>query len=48
VYVVVALGVTCTLPRGVTRPGAGSMVTPFGFSVAQISVADSPGLMAAG
>jgi hypothetical protein len=40
VYVVVALGVTSRVPRGVTRPGSGLIVTPLGFSVAQTKVAD--------
>ena len=41
--VVVAFGVTSRVPRGVTRPGSGLMLTPLGFSVAQTSVADWPG-----
>jgi hypothetical protein len=48
VYVVVAVGVSERLPRGVTRPGSGSIVTPDGFSISQASVKDCPGLMEAG
>src|SRR5215831_4177804 len=48
VYVVVADGFSCRLPRGMTRPGSGSMVTPAGFSVCQMSVNDCPGLIDAG
>jgi hypothetical protein len=42
VYVVVAVGVNRRLPRGVTRPGSGSIVTPAGFSVCHTSVKDCP------
>src|SRR5580700_758613 len=36
------------LPRGRTFPRVGSMLTPVGFSVAQVSVTDCPGLMDSG
>jgi hypothetical protein len=48
VYVVLALGNTCRLPRAVTRPTPGSIVTPLGFSVAHTSVTGWPGRTAAG
>jgi len=48
IYVVVATGFTCRLPRGNTEPRLGSIVNPAGFSVLQTSVAVSPGLIEAG
>jgi hypothetical protein len=42
------LGVTSRVPRGVTRPGSGLIVTPVGFSVAHTKAADWPGCMDAG
>src|SRR5262245_15999713 len=48
VYVVVAAGFNWRLPRGVTRPGSGSMVTPEGFSVCQMRLNVWPGLIDAG
>src|SRR5947207_13835396 len=45
VYVVVAVGVTCFVPRAVTGPMPGSIVIPEGFSVRQTKTADSPGRM---
>jgi hypothetical protein len=48
VYVVVATGVSCRLPRGVTRPGSGSIVTAVGFSVCHTRVTGCPALTEAG
>src|SRR5438128_1736197 len=48
VYVVVAAGLSCLLPRGVTEPRPGSIVSPAGFSVLQTSRTESPGLIEAG
>jgi hypothetical protein len=42
VYVVVAVGVTCRVPRAVTLPTPGSMLTAFGFSVSHVSTAGCP------
>ena len=48
VYVVVAEGVTCLVPRGVTDPIPGSMLTPDGFSVRHTNNTGCPGRTAAG
>ena len=48
VKVVVAVGVTCRLPRGVTAPTPGSIATPDGFSVCQTSSTGCPGVIDAG
>jgi hypothetical protein len=48
VYVVVTAGFSCRVPRGVTRPGSGSIVTLAGFSVCHTSMNDCPGRREAG
>jgi hypothetical protein len=48
VYVVVAAGFTWRLPLAVTRPTSGSIIGPFGFSVAQTNVTGCPGWMELG
>src|SRR3954466_8289317 len=48
VYVVVADGVIRRLPRGVTRPGSGSIVTDTGFSVCHTSIEGWPARIDAG
>src|SRR5205807_2924610 len=48
VYIVVLAGVICLLPLATTRPSPGSIVTPLGFSVAQLRTVDCPGWTAAG
>src|SRR5262249_51356351 len=42
VYVVVADGMTCFVPRAATGPMSGSIVNPVGFSVLQTSTTGSP------
>src|SRR5687767_6822860 len=48
VYVVVAAGITCRLPRGVTAPTPGSMATPDGFSTCHTSSTGCPARTIAG
>src|SRR4030095_1498382 len=48
VYVVVATGLICLLPRAATSPISGSIEMPLGFSVAQTNNVDSPGRIEAG
>src|SRR5580692_2945413 len=48
VYVVVAVGKTCRMPRAATRTASGSIVTPLGFSVAQVNATGCPAWTASG
>src|SRR5688572_16466219 len=48
VYVVVPVGITCRLPRGVTAPTPGSMATPEGFSTCHINSTGCPARTVAG
>src|SRR5262249_49499431 len=43
VYVVVADGLICLVPRAATTPISGSIVMPDGFSVLHTRTTDSPG-----